>query len=325
MQKRNLFVWQRSTVFLVAAVASSLILAPIWLLNPRLEQAIFQRPSRQMQQKNAQFASDKAPIVLEERGLSKALALLQQEAKAELLNFPLPTQFQGKTLKAVKLSGKEKVIALTFDDGPTPPYTQQILEILKKNNIKATFFLIGLNVKLYPQLAQKVVAEGHVIANHTWSHSYRHFSPEGAAREIEDTAALIYKTTGVKTSIFRPPGGFLHNGVADYAQKKKYFIALWSTDSNDWQPSSPQTLVKNVLRYAKPGGMALMHDGGGPRSHTVQALPKIIAQLKRQGYKFVTVPELLQMGDSQLKAQSAAKLNPKREDRLPKNQIKSST
>jgi len=243
-----------------------------------------------------------------QQGLSKVVTQLKQQAEADLLSFSIPTRFQGQVLKDIKLKSKEKVIALTFDDGPWPRSTVQILEILKKNKIKATFFMVGEPVAEYPQIAQQVVAAGHVIGNHTWHHWYRHMNPETAAREIEDTAALLYKVTGVKTSIFRPPGGVLNNGVVDYAKKHHYFVAMWSSDSIDYRrPSVPQ-LIHNVLKNAHSGGMVLMHDGGGDRSHTVEALPEIIAELKKSGYKFVTIPELLEKQDKELQAKEAITL-----------------
>ncbi|MBW4576534.1 MAG: polysaccharide deacetylase family protein [Aphanothece sp. CMT-3BRIN-NPC111] len=308
MEKHNPFVWQQRKFLALSIAAGSFAVGLILFLNRTAIQEIFQPASQQTQQKeSSEASSEKAGMVLSNGGFGKTIAPLEQEAKAQLFNFPIPTRFEGKVLEEVKLSGKEKAIALTFDDGPEPPYTQQVLEILKKNNIKATFFVIGQNLKAYPQLGQKIVADGHALANHTWSHTYRHFSPSGAANEIEKTTALIYKTTGVKTSIFRPPGGYLNNGPAGYAKQHKYFIAMWSADSSDWKRPSVATLVNNVVRQAQPGGMALMHDGGGYRSHTVQALPKIIAQLKKRGYKFVTVPELLEMADKELKLKEAAK------------------
>jgi peptidoglycan/xylan/chitin deacetylase (PgdA/CDA1 family) len=250
---------------------------------------------------NNHVTGSQADIRVKDDRLNKVIISLAQQAESQLVPVEVPAPFEGKTLSQVKLPGKDKVIALTFDDGPSPSYTQQILSILKENNIKATFFLIGENVKNYPQLAQQEVAEGHAIANHTWSHSYRHFSLHGATHEIDDTATLIDQITGVKPSIFRPPGGFLHNGPADVAKKEKYFIALWSDDSNDWKRPGVPKLVNNLIHYAKPGAIALMHDGGGNRSQTVEALPQIIAKLKERGYKFVTVPELLEMENSELK------------------------
>ena len=211
-------------------------------------------------------------------------------------------------MKEISLAKNDKVIALTFDDGPWPVSTLQVLDILKKERIKATFFVLGQPLQNYPQIAQQVVSQGHAIGNHTWHHWYHKLDATTSAQEIETTAALIYKTTGIKTYLFRPPGGLLNNGVADYAKKKKYFIALWSADSTDYNRPSVANLVKNVLKDARPGGMVLMHDGGGDRSNTVKALPIIIAQLKNQGYKFVTVPELLEIADTETKTPAQGNL-----------------
>lgn len=214
----------------------------------------------------------------------------------------IPKEFQGKIVYQGKLKPNEKVIALTFDDGPGPKNTAQVLEILKKNHIKATFFMIGEMVKYFPQIAKQVAADGHIIGNHTWHHWYRHMNALTAASEIDKTADIIYKTTGVKTTLFRPPGGFLHNGLADYAKNQKYAVMMWSEMSGDAERRSPQVpgMIENVLKSAKPGAIVLMHDGGGNRSRTVKALPAIIGGLKSQGYKFVTIPELLEMQAQEL-------------------------
>ncbi|MBW4618771.1 MAG: polysaccharide deacetylase family protein [Cyanosarcina radialis HA8281-LM2] len=212
--------------------------------------------------------------------------------------FSVPSKFQNQIVYEVKL--KEKVIALTLDDGPWPETTLQMLGILKQNDVKATFFWTGQAVKQHPQLAQRVVADGHAIGNHTMHHWYHHMGRNIAAREIDDTAALIYQTTGVKTSLFRPPGGFLKNGLAGYAKQQKYAVVMWSVSSADTDRNAqPQAYVNNVLKGAKPGAIVLMHDGGGDRSKSVKALPLIIAGLKQQGYRFVTVPELLEMQQPQ--------------------------
>lgn len=209
--------------------------------------------------------------------------------------FSVPSKFQGKIIDNVSPANGEKVIALTFDDGPWHKNTLQMLEVLKKNNVKATFFWLGQILQEYPEIAKAVVAEGHAIGNHTWSHSYRQMNKDKSAKEIDDTAALIYKTTGVETLYFRPPGGILTNGVADYAKKKNYAIVKWSNDPMDYRPLPADKLVANVLRKAKSGDIVLMHDGGGNHSATLKAVPQIITKLKQLGYKFVTVPELLEM------------------------------
>jgi peptidoglycan/xylan/chitin deacetylase (PgdA/CDA1 family) len=216
--------------------------------------------------------------------------------KVENLDFTVPAKYQAKTIYKVEPSNKEKVIALTIDDGPRPKTTAEMLDILKRNNVKATFFWVGSALQENPEIAKRVVAEGHAIGNHTWHHWYRKMDEATAKSEIEKTNELIYKTTGVKTSFFRPPGGYLNNGLAAYAKSQKNSVVMWSVTSADTDPRAKyQVFVKNVIRDAKPGAIVLMHDGGGNRYRTVKALPEIISGLKQQGYRFVTVPELLEM------------------------------
>jgi peptidoglycan-N-acetylglucosamine deacetylase len=155
--------------------------------------------------------------------------------------------------------------------------------------------MVGQVVDEYPHIAKKVVNAGHAVANHTYHHWYKNMDPATAKSEIERTAKAIYEATGATTHIFRPPGGFLKNGLVDYAHKQNYFVAMWSSDSMDYRRPAPERLAQNALRNAKPGGMILMHDGGGDRSHTVKALPIIIDSLSKQGYRFVTIPELLEI------------------------------
>ena len=220
----------------------------------------------------------------------------QPPAKVENLNFTVPAKYQAKTIYKAEPSNKEKVIALTIDDGPWPKTTAEMLDILKQNQVKATFFWVGSALQENPEIGKRVVAEGHAIGNHTWHHWYRKMDEATAKSEIEKTNELIYQTTGVKTSFFRPPGGYLNNGLATYAKSQKNSVVMWSVTSADTDPRAKyQVFVKNVLRDAKPGAIVLMHDGGGNRERTVKALPAIISGLKQQGYRFVTVPELLEM------------------------------
>ncbi|WP_313954532.1 polysaccharide deacetylase family protein [Aulosira sp. FACHB-615] len=235
------------------------------------------------------------PLLLTQ-SVDKKSAVTTQNASLNTTKQTVSKEFQGQTIYQAKLPTTDKVIALTFDDGPGPKNTTQILEILKQNHIKATFFLIGQMVSYHPQIVKQIAAEGHVLGNHTWHHWYRRMDVATAASEINRTADLIYQLTGVKTTLFRPPGGFLHNGLVDYAKSQKYAIIMWSDESGDSQRhGQTPTLIKNVVKSAKPGGIVLMHDGGGNRSRTVKALPQIIADLKAKGYKFVTIPELLEM------------------------------
>jgi chitin deacetylase len=235
------------------------------------------------------------------------LATWQQEAVSKGVFHTVPKSFQGKTIKEAKLAKDDKLIALTFDDGPWPGYTAQILEILKKNDVKATFFVVGQVLNNYPDLGKRIVTEGHTIGNHTWNHWYHYFNKQAASLEIDRTSDLIYKTTGTKTTLFRPPGGMLHNGLAAYAKSKNYTVVMWSADSIDYALPSPPVLVNRVLKQASPGGIVLLHDGGGPRKNTVAALPTMISKLKKQGYRFVTIPELLEHQEKSQKTVTAQK------------------
>ncbi|MEH2053616.1 MAG: polysaccharide deacetylase family protein [Nostoc sp.] len=238
----------------------------------------------------------KIRTALQDPAKGQIKAQLPPSAKVENPTFTVPAKFQGKTVYKVQPRNNEKVIALSIDDGPWPKTTLEMLDILKQNDVKATFFWVGQALQANPDLAKREVAEGHAIGNHTWHHWYRRMDEATAKSEIDRTADLIYKTTGVKTSLFRPPGGFLNNGLAAYAKSQKDAVIMWSLTSADTDPhAKPQAFVNNVLKGAKPGFIVLMHDGGGDRHRTVEALPQIISGLKQQGYRFVTIPELLQM------------------------------
>ncbi len=246
---------------------------------------------------------------------AQMLTSWEQEAKTKGLSYAVPSRFLGATIDEAQLIPGQKVIALTFDDGPWPESTKQVLDILKKENIKATFFEIGQNLKRNPDLAKRLVAEGHVLGNHTWHHWYHYLNPQAAAFEIESTSNLIYQTTGVKTNLFRPPGGILRNGVYDYAKNKKYAVIMWSADSVDYSRPPVPRLIHNIMKESKPGGIVLMHDGGGNRSHTVEALPQIISTFRKQGYRFVTIPELLELQDQDKNA-TTAKKQPSAQDKI---------
>ena len=204
----------------------------------------------------------------------------------------VPTWAQGQVVSQVKLKPGVKAVALTFDDGPWPRYTHQILKVLKQHQVKATFFMVGKELSRRPEIARDVVAQGHVIGNHSWDHSSR---PRAAVSQVKHTDSEIHKQLIIYSHLFRPPYGILKNGMAAQAKKEKHTVVLWSVDSEDWRRPSAAHIAQTVMREVYPGGIILMHDGGGNRAHTVAALSMIIPQLKKQGYKFVTVPELLEM------------------------------
>lgn len=201
--------------------------------------------------------------------------------------------FQGQIINKVTLPLHQKAIALTFDDGPWPRTTAKVLDILQQHHVQATFFVLGSNIPHYPDLLERMAQEGHAIGNHTWSHGYHYHSPALAQRELQRTAAAIEKHTGIKTVLFRPPGGFLENGLVAEAHAQQQVTVLWSVD--DIYHGTVDQVVQNVLQHATSGGIVLMHDGGGDRELTIKALPQIIFQLRQQGYQLVTIPQLLEM------------------------------
>jgi len=204
----------------------------------------------------------------------------------------VPAWAQGKVVSEVRLKPGVKAVALTFDDGPWPRYTHQILAVLKEQQIKATFFMVGKELSRRPEIARDVVAAGHVIGNHSWDHPAR---PKAAVSQVKHTDSEIHQQLQIYTHLFRPPYGILKNGMAAQAESEKHAVILWSADSEDWRRPSAAHIARTVMREVHPGGIILMHDGGGNRSHTVAALSLIIPQLKQKGYQFVTVPELLEM------------------------------
>ena len=218
---------------------------------------------------------------------------------------PKPTPTLGPTprpnkpgIALYKVETKQKVFALTFDDGPDPTWTPQVLKILKEKKAPATFFMVGKMVRAWAPTGKLVVAAGHPIGGHTWTHPMKTKSP---AMEIERTNAMLKEKLGVVPTLFRPPYGMLKNGLAREASKRSEDVILWSADTNDWNKHTSSAQIKaRVLNNLTPGGIALMHDGGGNRARTVAALPGIIDGIRNRGYKLVTVPALMNMGKPDL-------------------------
>lgn len=188
----------------------------------------------------------------------------------------------------------EKVIAITFDDGPNPDYTEKIQSILKKENVHATFFLLGKNIEKYPSLVQETVQNGHDIGNHSFSHrDFAKLSDEEAMEELRSSQAAFYNLLGSFPVYFRPPYGNLL--PRDMPVLKKYFIRVvkWNIDTKDWKDDSTATLVYDIaMKHAAPGAIILCHDNN---EKSLEALPKIIHDLKNKGFRFVTISELLNL------------------------------
>lgn len=194
----------------------------------------------------------------------------------------------------------QKVIALTFDDGPDPKYTPAVLELARERGIKLTFFLVGQEIQLHPELARQEVAEGHAIGNHTWDHHVMTpLSKRQDMSEIERCEDEIEQVCGRRTHLFRPPKGLFDDYTLSSAAVLGYRMVLWSV-ALEHHHRNPQRMAQRVIDMARPGMIILAHDGeaGHPtdRTHTLQALPVLVNGLQQKGYRLVTVPELLETG-----------------------------
>ncbi|NEU29555.1 polysaccharide deacetylase family protein [bacterium LRH843] len=195
---------------------------------------------------------------------------------------------------------KEKLVAITFDDGPDATFTNQILEILKGYNAKATFFVVGDRVKKNPDILKRMASEGYEIANHTFSHpNLQRISEKDFVEELTQTEEAILAITGKKPTLFRPPLGYYDDDIVNKAKEFNYLVVMWSwhQDTYDWRNPGVHNIVNKVLTNIRNGDIILFHDYGGNRSQTVQAVKIIMPELVKRGYHFVTVSELLQLDE----------------------------
>lgn len=205
----------------------------------------------------------------------------------------------------------ERLAALTFDDGPDPEWTPRVLETLARHGALGTFFLLGRNVDAAPDIARRVVAEGHAIGNHSYSHPcLADCHPLTVARELKMCQRAIRRATGQSPHLMRPPFGAQSVDTYLTARVLGYEVVNWSVSSDDWLGDAAEVLAARVVPALAPGGIILLHDKLEPpptgptpesarladRTATVAALDLIITPLKAQGYRFVTVPALLAAG-----------------------------
>lgn len=194
-------------------------------------------------------------------------------------------------------------VAITFDDGPSPKYTPRILEILEAHNVPATFFMVGAHVEAYPEIAAAVVAAGHEVGNHTYTHiNVPTASTQRLYEELVSTSSIIYEKTGVYPAYARPPRGLYDGRFGRISALLGQKIVLWNRSSYDWQGPriSKETIVRRIVDNVKPGDILLFHDSGallgregGDREATVQALEAIIQGVRAKGLEFVPLSQLL--------------------------------
>jgi peptidoglycan/xylan/chitin deacetylase (PgdA/CDA1 family) len=215
----------------------------------------------------------------------------------------LPARYRGFTITRRHMPLSEKIIALTFDDGPNAQVTPSILQTLGQYKAQATFFVMGQWAQANPRLIEREAEAGHAIESHSYSHPSEEISFAHAERELERTATAIEQTAGQRPQIFRPPFGRLDCNLTRVAIRQGYCIARWTICSSDKPNETVADLVRRVTENPMPGDIVLLHDG---RSHfaTAKALPEIMRRLQAKGFRFVTVPELLRMWDV-AKAKSA--------------------
>ncbi|MBO8159603.1 polysaccharide deacetylase family protein [Thermosyntropha sp.] len=190
----------------------------------------------------------------------------------------------------------EKVIALTFDDGPDTENTSLILDILKKHDAKATFFVLGQRAKKYPNLIKRMAEDGHEVGNHSFSHpDFNHKDRKSIREEIVKTNQIILRLTGKKPLFFRPPGGYLSYEMVDLVMKENMIIGYWSyiQDPKDWQGRKGEDIAAYIINHIKPGQIIILHDGVPNGVETARALDIFIPKLKKEGYRFVTMTELI--------------------------------
>lgn len=191
----------------------------------------------------------------------------------------------------------EKKVALTFDDGPDEIFTRQVLDVLKQNNVKATFFVIGRRAEAHPELIARMIREGHIVGNHSYNHvDLSKLSISNFEKQIDHTQSILKPMTGYIPKLLRPPYGAVNEQQVRWAMDHGYLIINWNVDSLDWKGLSADKVSHNVLSASRQGAIILQHCGGGEGedlSGSVKAIPTIIRTLKSQGYELVTLPELL--------------------------------
>lgn len=198
----------------------------------------------------------------------------------------------------------EPILYLTFDDGPIPKRTREVLAVLARYDARATFFVVGYLARRYPQVIREQLEAGHAIANHTWGHrSLRGLEREAFERQVRNTADIVQEAagsawpSGAVVRYLRLPYGHLDENTAAWSAELGYEIVGWDVDPQDWKRPGADAIAGVVLRRAFPGAVVILHDGGGGSSQTVAALETILRELSAQGYRFHALADAPVIGD----------------------------
>jgi peptidoglycan/xylan/chitin deacetylase (PgdA/CDA1 family) len=207
--------------------------------------------------------------------------------------------FGIKTLPVRKGYTSQKSVSLTFDDGPDPIFTNSILDILKKTEVSATFFLVGKKAAQHPEIVTRILADGHVIGNHTYSHLHPYqISSFRAIDDIRDGKNIIEAIAGAPIIFFRPPHGAIRPCILKEAHRLNQKTILWSISGRDWgrKKNNPRTIYSRIVNNLHNGSIILLHDAPSKINRpmeTLQALPAIIDSIQQSGYKIVSLPKLM--------------------------------
>lgn len=210
------------------------------------------------------------------------------------------SQLYGQTF--IGLGRGSKLLALTYDDGPNDPWTPCLLEVLARQDVHATFFMLGRFVTQRPDIVRQVATAGHAIGNHTYTHPNLIFASRAQVlAQIEDCDRAITDAIGEHAKLFRPPFGGRRPDVLAEARRKGFVPVMWSVSAYDWNADPPEKVERKVASQVRGGDVILMHDGGHlafgtDRTASVAATDRLITRYKNDGYRFVTVPEMMKQG-----------------------------
>ena len=214
----------------------------------------------------------------------------------------LHSMLPGSQLYGASFNGAPagtRSLALTYDDGPNDPYTGQLLEVLERHGVKATFFLLGQFVSARPELARAVVEAGQAIGSHGYNHHNLIFlSPTQLRQQLERASQAIEAATGLRPKLFRPPFGGRRPGTFAVAREFGMVPVMWRISCHDWSAHSAASIVQSAMSQIRGGEVILLHDGGHlkigtDRSHSVRATDEIVRRCQGEGYEFVTVTEMM--------------------------------